>query len=79
MIDEQLQDWLVNPLALLMIVKLPFPHSEVFWNRHAHRVQVAVDASLNIILLNIELVALKVDLETHGIDAQKSSFAQRRP
>ena len=41
------------------------------------RVQVAVNASPNIMLLNIELVAPKLDLATHGIIARRSTERHR--
>ena len=41
------------------------------------RVQVAVNASPHIVLLIIELVALKLDLATHGINARRSTEKQR--
>ena len=41
------------------------------------RVQVAVNASPHIMLLNIELAALKLDLATHGINARRSTEMQR--
>ena len=41
------------------------------------RVQVAVNASPHIMLLNIELVALKLDLATHGINARRSTERHR--
>ena len=88
MIEEQLEDWLVDPLAIHASIKhAPIagdrevalrPHTEVLWDRHTHRVQVAVDASPHIILLNIELVALKVDLATHGIDARLEQWKAQK-
>ena len=68
-INEQLKNWLVNPLHAPIDgdreVALN-PYREVLWDRHTLRVQVA--SSPHIILLNIELVALKLDLATHGIN-----------
>ena len=41
------------------------------------RIQVAVNASPHIMLLIIKLVALKLDLDTHGINTRRSTERQR--
>ena len=70
---------LVNPLALQASIThaLVVGNREVLWDRHTLRVQVAVNASAHIIFLTIELVALKLDLATHGINARRCSERHR--